>query len=607
MAIEHPFQAYFESFGRPSPAHAKSVNLPAYQALCETLSVPLEHGGRCLLLRAPRAGYGKTHLLSRVRQHFGPSHEFIPLQAGAGSRIDAASVTDDALRWLTLLVPAAGALCGLDWVVRRLFSLALLPLVRSGEVPCLDREATLTSLTDRPLETFDFHHPAALSAHWTRDNFGVLGPRLSLELAQLTGCPPRAVGFWVDAMFRFAVTPIDHPGRVDTLFQTALSECCGEGAALERLATLLTLVGLLTRVVLVADDLEGFSADPAAALRLAWFLGSLRQSAERLDLIVSLNRDVWESAFAPRLSGGLAERLAEVIVELEPLTHTDQVALLESHAPGMGARMLRSLGPDPIDRFARSLLRAAGAAWLKVARETTPAASTDPISTPPPLAMVPTGSALEPAARPAIPPVAGPSAATTPVTTGLTEEPPLLHAPAPVPEPPPAHPATPPPVVQAPVRLPEPAPQFATNQPSEPPPVRLTETRPPLWAAAPRPPRPPEPASAHPTEPPPIVSPPEPPPAAQPEPPSEPARPIVVEPATAPPSWVRPAVSAPVAAESIAPALPAELTPPAEPPAAAATPAAEPPATIDADAVDASRVDALLRQFRERYGRPDPE
>ena len=87
---------------------------------------------------------------------------------------------------------------------------------------------------------------------------------------------------------------------------------------MERLEALLGLLTLLMRVVLVADDLEGFSTDETAALRLAAFLGSLRQSVERLDVILSLNQDIWQSAFVPRLSGGLADRLSEVVVELEP-------------------------------------------------------------------------------------------------------------------------------------------------------------------------------------------------------------------------------------------------------------------------------------------------
>jgi hypothetical protein len=474
MTNDHPFQSLFESFGRLPAAHAAAVNRLAYQALGEALNVPLEHRGRCLLLRAPRAGCGKTHLLSHIQQQLRASHELLPLQVAAGARITAATVTDAMLRQLTRLVPAAGAVCALDLIVRRLFSLALQPLVSSGEVPCLDRDGTLASLCERPLETFDFHHPDALSAHWTRDNFGVLGPRLSLTLAQLTDCAPHAVNFWVDALFRFAVAPVDQPARIEQLFQTAMTECCGAGAAMERMAALLALVGLLRRVVLVADDVDGLAADVPAALHLASFLSSLRHSSERLDVILSLNRDVWESAFAPLRSSALSARLTELVIELEPLSDEERVALLEARTPGMGARMLQAIGPDPIDCHARGLLRAAGVAWLKVARESPAAAPTDPSAAPPPLVM----AAPTPAHDQTAPPTPAPAAATL-TPTAATEPPPL-----PTPEPPP---------------------------------------------------------------------------------------------------------------------LPTSL------PAAAALPALPDPAPDPAEEVDAERVNALLRQFRERYGRPDPE
>ncbi|MCX6873434.1 MAG: hypothetical protein NTW21_06450 [Verrucomicrobia bacterium] len=540
MSLEHPFQLLFESFGRLPSVHAAAVNRLAYQTLCEVLTVPLEHAGRCILLRAPRAGCGKTHLLSHLQHHLGTSHEFIPLHAAAGNRIDATSVTADTLRRLTRLLPAAGALCELDLLVRRLFSLALQPLVSSGEVPCQDRDGALASLHNHPLETFDFHHPNAVTAHWTRDNFAVLGPQLSMELAHLTGLPPHALGFWVEALFRFAATPIDHPGRVDALSQGAIADSAENGAAMERLAALLALVALLRRVVLLADDLEGFSADETAALRLTSFVGSLRQPAERLDVIISLNHDVWESAFVPRLSDGLADRMSEVLIELEPLTDEAMAALLESRVPGLGARMLQAIGPEHAERHARSLLRAAGAAWLTVTRTTAPTAQSDPAASPPPQAPVTPCAWQEPAPQVSAPPAPSIGAAldAEPSSVEVTAPPPLV---APLePEPPVMVPAA-----ASPCRI----------LPEQPPPS------PPLAAA---------PALAT------LAAP---------------------EIDTAEPAATRQEAPAPTSPDGSSP--PETPTPPAQPAADVTSP--EP-----AGPVDSARVRDLLRQFRERYGRPDP-
>lgn len=371
MASDHPFQHLFETLGRVPSSHAVSVNRQAYEILSGTLSVPVEKMGRCILLRAPRAGHGKTHLLSRIQHQLGATTEFIPLQAAAGCRIDAASVTDDTLRRLVRQLPASGGLTVLDLLTRRWFASALQPLVSSGEVPCQDKEGALTALRLRPIETFDFHAPDAVTAHWARENFDVLGQRLALELSKRGGFSVSGTSFWMDALFRFSAAPLDHSGRVRTLVDEVHN---ASGMEMERLEALLGLLTQLMRVVLIADELEEFYTDETAALRLAAFLGTLRQSVERLDVILSLNQDIWQSAFAQRLSGGLADRLSEVVVELEPLKEAEMVALLDSRIPGLGHLLLGRINVATSGTHARGLIRAAGLEWLKAtARDSTPA------------------------------------------------------------------------------------------------------------------------------------------------------------------------------------------------------------------------------------------
>ncbi len=199
-----------------------------------------------------------------------------------------------------------------------------------------------------------------------RDNFELLGPRLSLELSQSHGLSLREVSFWVDAMFRFAATPVDNPGRVRALAATVFENPGAEAAAHERLVALLGLLTSLMRVVLVADEIEGFSSDETAALRLASFVGVLRQSVERVDVVLSVNKDIWESAFLPRLSGGLADRLSEVVVELEPLNRESMIAVIESRSPGSGEKIFSEINSGSVPSHARGLIKEAGIAWEDV-------------------------------------------------------------------------------------------------------------------------------------------------------------------------------------------------------------------------------------------------
>ena len=268
------------------------------------LQLPVNADGRCILLRAPRAGYGKSHLLSRVQSLLGSSHEFILLQPTDGYRMDANAALNDVISKLTLTLPGGAGLSEFDLLARKIFALGLGSLVRSGEVPCQDRETTLAALQNRPVETFDFHHHTAVTAHWARNHFAILRPLLIVEIAKIIAAPLREVSFWVDALFRYAVTPLDQPSRSGMLME-AVVDASATAPMNERLATLLKMLTQWQRVILVADELEGMSVNAEAALRFAAFLTKLRLGAERVDMIISVNDDIWESAFVPRLSGGL--------------------------------------------------------------------------------------------------------------------------------------------------------------------------------------------------------------------------------------------------------------------------------------------------------------
>jgi hypothetical protein len=354
MVEQLTIQPFFDSLGQACPPHAPGVNAAATARLERALISPVDAPGRGILLRAPRAGFGKSHLLAFLQQRLGTSHEFLPLSPLDASRIDAAGAIEAALRRLTRPLPAGGGLTGLDLLSRRLFSLALQPLVSSGEVPCQDREVALSALRQRPVETFDFHHSQAVTAHWTKENFEVLGPRLALELSRRTGSSLNESSFWLASLFRFAIATPEHPGRTGMIIQSAVSE-----AGPDRYAALLGMLSLIGRVVVVADDLEGMHADPAAALRFATFISAIRQEAPRVDLVVSVNDDIWESAFMPALSGGLQDRLGELEIRLEPLDEAAMASLLETRNPGRGAALRGRLSIKPGDLYARMVLRKA--------------------------------------------------------------------------------------------------------------------------------------------------------------------------------------------------------------------------------------------------------
>ncbi|MDB6076627.1 MAG: hypothetical protein JWO82_374 [Akkermansiaceae bacterium] len=573
MAEESPFQHFFATLGQGSAHHADDVNAEATQRLEQALKSPVDGPGRGILLRAPRAGFGKTHLISRVQLRLSASHEFLPLTLLDGARLDATVAVESALRRLTRQLPAGGGLTALDLQARRILSLALQPLVSSGEVPCQDRESALSALRQRPVETFDFHQPQAVTAQWTKENFEVLGPRLALELSRRTGTALNETSFWLAAIFRFAVAAPDHPGRSGMIIQSATAE-----AGVERFAALMGLLSQIMRVVLVADDLEGLHADPGGSLRLGSFLAAVRQDAPRVDAIVSVNDDIWSSSFEPALSGGLQDRLGEIEIRLGPLDDQGIVALLNERAPGRGAELFSRLSLAPDERYSRKILRLAAAQL-----ESLPAILPhhEPESMPLPSAIFPEHRAHEYAAEPAhtLSEQADPF---IPVAEPVREETP--PAPAFTPEPEPPMFAAAPPVIEeaAPVHVPEPAPPTPKPEPQPEPEAATVAVAPP-----------PLPEPANPFS---IAAEPEPEPAAK----EEPA-PAVVSPFSA----FQPAPASTPPSFSPPPASPFTAAPVEEKPVSHAgeddrKSASETPLPA---AAGGDRIDDLLRQFRDRYGR----
>ena len=361
MSQRSPFSHLFQLFGNEPKQHVESINRDALEKMMHLLQLPVNADGRCILLRAPRAGYGKSHLLSRVQSLLGSSHEFILLQPTDGYRMDANAALNDVISKLTHTLPGGAGLSEFDLLARKIFALGLGSLVRSGEVPCQDRETTLAALQNRPVETFDFHHHTAVTAHWARNHFAILRPLLIVEIAKIIAAPLREVSFWVDALFRYAVTPLDQPSRSGMLME-AVVDASATAPMNERLATLLKMLTQWQRVILVADELEGMSVNAEAALRFAAFLTKLRLGAERVDMIISVNDDIWESAFVPRLSGGLQDRLSEAVVRLAPLRPEQAWELLLSRDP----HAKREQSPDFTSQgplYSRLVLSTAAQSW----------------------------------------------------------------------------------------------------------------------------------------------------------------------------------------------------------------------------------------------------
>ena len=368
MSVPDPFSRRFEVFGRDPQDLVVSINERARDLLKSYLGEGLEEAGRVILLQAPRAGYGKTSLLQSVASDLGDSHHFVRIQLTNGRTTDAAHVLEYVLQSLCEVVSESATLTKLDLLARQVLALGLEPLVASGEVPCQDRESALESLQDNPAQTFDFHHDGAVTAHWTKANFEVLGPRLAAELARISGASLREASYWVELLFRFATTPPDNVERARLLFETIFRNDLknqSSSTAEERLHGLLSLIGTVACPVLVVDDTEGLSTSPQDALALASFLSNISQCCPRAIAVLSVNDDIWESSFLPNLPGGLTDRLLAYQVTLEALTSKDVENIIRARAGERAAEVLDkidwSASASPL--YPRRIVELASLAW----------------------------------------------------------------------------------------------------------------------------------------------------------------------------------------------------------------------------------------------------
>lgn len=353
----------FEVFGRTNTPTVPEINEEALDALTNILTSSGEDLGKVVLLRSPRAGYGKTLLLHSANSRLNETFRFLAVEPSGGGRIDGEVVLESILRQLSQVLPASGGLTEFDLFARRLLALGLKPLLISGEIPSHDREGALFAIENRPIETFDFHHQQAATAHWTQANFEVLGPRLASELSEISRCTLRGCAYWIDLLFRYATTPPEKVERSRLLTEAVFGDLQnqGSGGAEERLQSLFSLLSLVEPVVLVFDETEGLSNQPEAGLRVAAFIVQLRQACPSLTVVLSVNEDVWETGLKPLMPGGLVDRLTEYEVSLNELGRAEAEALLKSRF-GRDSELVVGRMNWPAPLSARAVLREGAAA-----------------------------------------------------------------------------------------------------------------------------------------------------------------------------------------------------------------------------------------------------
>jgi len=314
--------------------------------------------GASVLLTAPRAGAGKSHLLARCQATTAERMIWIPFRCGPEQ--------DLCWRHLTLELVARLAAPGPGGVATLLDETAWFAfsrLVRSGldqgKVDSGNPEAARIQLDVRFREIFAPASPETRS-RWFVSN----AESLLASSRPAIGGDAAAFAEWIRWLIGFAYAKSSPGERIERL-RTRLAKASGTNLTWKsRFEVLARLASGVRPVIWVADQLDRFFADPQAARQLIAQLSEIVALVPRGLLVISANQDLWQQVFLPGVPSGLQDRLAGHEIHLAPLSSDQAEDLIAARLSAAGlpeaslGNVARTSALTP-----RAILRSASSAW----------------------------------------------------------------------------------------------------------------------------------------------------------------------------------------------------------------------------------------------------
>ena len=273
-------------------------------------------GSPLLLLTAPRAGYGKTHLLGRVAARAQGQAVALPIIFRPDNEITWSSVSHEAMDALRRLQSGMEGWSRLRELSAGVFAALVSRLVRDGRLPCANMEQALRVLAGDPKELFSDGKAAHIIGDWLRKNYGQLRRPLADTARTLPGATN--IDAWVDALFACA----QHGTAISQ--ETLITLATGTR---QSFLLWLELVASWRPVVLFVDHLDGFYRHEQAGLKIASMVLEL-SSLPGVHVVLSINQDLWQATFAHHLPSALEDRLTASQFLLRGLAADDADTLL---------------------------------------------------------------------------------------------------------------------------------------------------------------------------------------------------------------------------------------------------------------------------------------
>ena len=307
----------------PEAAHALTTLITSMtEAEAEAEAKAKQNYGQIRMVHCARAGFGKSHLLANVLSTTQQAC-ILPISFNHETEASWQQVFSQVIQILSRNrdIDASGEVPGfLSETSRHLFAELVGKLVQKGIVPSSNPETSQQGMHADSLRMFDLKHLNSPIARWFKKNFKALAEPLAGELRNRSGINGTSCRFWIELLYRFEL------GDLDVISQ--LSSNLNSSQARQRLQELSLLVSLYSPIIMVFDNLDSFKNDSKRASKAAYIFSEIARTGIASLTIISINDDIWDSAFAGNIPDAVADRITDGHVSLEGIALDFARALL---------------------------------------------------------------------------------------------------------------------------------------------------------------------------------------------------------------------------------------------------------------------------------------
>lgn len=271
----------------------------------------LDQCGRTFLITAPRAGYGKSHLIARLRENLGTIASILTLPFDPSRPVTWPVALSSVVRQLSQLQRDPHRdLSAMNEISRFFLSRLILDNLTSGALRPKDCPESPDAIRSDFVTLLSPSGGSKL-LNWTDRKAVDLAKQAGPEFSRHLGITSSELGFWTRIFTDFC---LDESGSFEPL--RGLSN----GEARERLLQLLRIATAHRPILLFADGLDGFFDSATAGMEIAEIVTGIREHVARSVAMICLNEDVWQSTFENKLPSAWIDRFAGEATKLRNMT-----------------------------------------------------------------------------------------------------------------------------------------------------------------------------------------------------------------------------------------------------------------------------------------------